>query len=528
MRPDVKEVLQWLKVEPPTVDETKACEGLKPGEFEIYSEKVNNYLAEAREIFIRMGVTSMLRSGDNVVGYYNANGDAVYISCGTMLHAISAILPLKYIIKNWVNEPTVGVRDGDIFYCNEALYGGVHNPDQYCYMPVFNDGELIGWTASGVHEPETGGAEPGGMILSAKSRHDEGMKLPPIKVGENFQLRADLIEMCNNFISRAPRMQELDMRARATACDRLRMRLKDVAKEKGNDFVSGLFRKFLNVTEDGISYRIRTWNDGIYRAVVFRDNCGLEESLLRIFITMRKEGDHLNIDLNGTSPEHGAGSILAFPWAAIGHGLVTMFGYLFHDLPPNSGAFTPIEWNVPEGSIYWPGPEAPVSDSPLACWPLIGLVQHCYAKMIFDSPDKQLVVAGTAGDTGELIAGVNQHGVPIADLMQYCLSAIGQGARSDRDGTDAFIFAGMYGGTRFQDIEEIEDEFHVLHLYGDHRKDSCGFGKYRGGSGLTTAYVVHHVPWGVYCNISASSRLSHMSGLFGGYPPTVKIGVEIR
>jgi len=31
----------------------------------------------------------------------------------------------QYILKHWQNEPTVGVRDGDVFMHNDARFGSV-------------------------------------------------------------------------------------------------------------------------------------------------------------------------------------------------------------------------------------------------------------------------------------------------------------------------------------------------------------------------------------------------------------------
>ena len=71
-------------------------------------------------------------------------------------------IPIKFILKYWRDNPTVGVRPGDIFYCNEAIYGGIHNPDQFAIMPVFHGEELMAWCVVGAHQSETGGNEPGG------------------------------------------------------------------------------------------------------------------------------------------------------------------------------------------------------------------------------------------------------------------------------------------------------------------------------------------------------------------------------
>ena len=68
------------------------------------------------------------------------------------------MMPVKFVMSQ-LPRPTrrSASGTGDIFYANEARYGGIHNPDQMAFMPVFHDGELIAWTAALSHQPETGG-----------------------------------------------------------------------------------------------------------------------------------------------------------------------------------------------------------------------------------------------------------------------------------------------------------------------------------------------------------------------------------
>jgi N-methylhydantoinase B/oxoprolinase/acetone carboxylase alpha subunit len=54
------------------------------------------------------------------------------------------------------------------------------------------------------------------MPRMAKSRYDEGLKLPPVRIGEKFMLERDLLDMVNNMM-RTPRSIEIDLRARVTA-----------------------------------------------------------------------------------------------------------------------------------------------------------------------------------------------------------------------------------------------------------------------------------------------------------------------
>ena len=118
-------------------------------------------------------------------------------------------------------------------------------------LPIFHDGKLIAWAGAANHTTETGAVEPGGMPVSATSRFHEGLNLPPIKIGANHQLREDMLELFNAFGIRAPQMITTDLKARATAADRVRTRILEVCEREGPDFVVGVLRRMLQVAEDG-------------------------------------------------------------------------------------------------------------------------------------------------------------------------------------------------------------------------------------------------------------------------------------
>src|SRR5699024_872463 len=132
------------------------------------------------------------------------------------------------------------------------------------------------------------------------SRADEGMKLPPIKLGENYTLKQDLLNMMENMVHRAPRMQVVDTKARVAACDRLRIRVQELIEKKGVKLVTGVMRRMLEVAEEGARKRIASWQDGTYRSVSFMDTIGIEDSLIRCKLTLTKKGDKLTFDFTGS------------------------------------------------------------------------------------------------------------------------------------------------------------------------------------------------------------------------------------
>jgi acetophenone carboxylase len=59
-------------------------------------------------------------------------------------------------------------------------------------------------------------------------------------------------------------------------------------------------------------------------------------------------------------------------------------------------------------------------------------------------------------------------------------------------------------------------------------KDSCGHGKYRGGAGITVAWLVKGADHVVYQSIIKSSRVQALQPFFGGYPPSTHPGIQVR
>lgn len=523
---DLELIEQGIKPQPPTEEELEAMEELSPGDYEIYSEMLTIICQEAKNIMTKMGISSMLHSGDSVAAIYTARGDLATAVLGTYLHCVTGQIPIKFILKYWKDNPTVGVSPGDVFYFNEAIYGGIHNPDQFAAVPVFHEDELIAWSLVGAHQAETGGSEPGGEITTARSRHDEGMKITPIKIGERYQLRDDLIKMMENFISRAPRMQVTDVRARVSGADRGRMRLEALARKRGARFLKGLFRKMIMEAAEGARARIRQWNDGIYRHVVFLDTTGFEPALIRTPLALIKEDDHITIDLSGTSPEH-EGSFQALAASTRAHCAVNLYSIPFNDFPISAGMLEPIDFVIPHGTILDPDPEAAISCSPLAASAVFPLLAVTFSKMMFDSPQREWVCGfASSNSAAPMVSGRNQHGVRYTDFMGYPLNAWGLSARADSDGVDVFGFPHCPWGKQ-PDVEDVENEFPVLHLYQKMLPNSCGFGKYRGGVGAAIAYVAHHSSYSVWTSTSKESKIPTNAGLFGGYSETVVPSIRV-
>lgn len=524
--PTPEEKLAMIKPVPADPDELRCVESLAPGDYEVGFERINNILDEAMEVFMRSSRSSMGIAGDSMVAVFTAKGDLANASCGTYLHAVIQPILIKFILSRYAANP--GIKEGDVWFTNDAVYGGIHNPDMVVLIPVFYEGELIAWTGAAVHTTETGASEPGGMPINANARFLEGMNFPPFKIGENYQIREDFIETIGAFGMRAPQMVIIDLKARATGADRARKRIVEIAQEKGVSYVKGLLRKMLIVAEEGARKKIKSWPDGTFTCVNFADGVGLEQALIRSsYLTLKKTGDHLTMDFTGVSPENPY-SYNAHVQAVVGHTSNFVYEYLFHDLPVSSATFAPIDFIFPPGSCLNPDVRAATSCAVMISTGVMSGVHNVFGKMMFCTKDMWQQTSAPQGNAGNamVLAGLSQWNLFFADMLAYSLNSEGQGGRPTMDGVNAFGFPWcVYGRT--PDVEEIENDLPLLIPLSNHWKDSCGHGKYRGGVGTVQIWVAHHVPQVFFMSISDNSKLQTPQPLFGGYAPCTVPGISV-
>ncbi|MBV9004766.1 MAG: hydantoinase B/oxoprolinase family protein, partial [Solirubrobacterales bacterium] len=524
--PTADEKLELIRLADPTEDELRALETLKPGDYEVGFQRTNDILDEGLEVFQRGSRSSMGIAGDVMIALFSAGGDLVNAAAGTYLHAIIQPIIIKYILEHYAENP--GIRDGDIWFANDALYGGIHNPDQVIVLPIFHQGKLIGWAGAANHTTETGAVEPGGMPVSATGRFHEGLNLPPVKIGENHKLREDWVEVFNAFGIRAPQMITTDLKARATAADRVRTRVLEVVDSEGVDFFIGVMRRMLQVGEEGARKRIASWLDGKYRCVNFADALGTEHGLVRTAsLTLIKEGDEVTLDFTGTSPENPS-PYQAHVQAVVGHIANYIYSYVFYDLPISSATFAPFRFVIPKGTILNPDDKAATSCSVMVCTGAMSACANVFAKMMFASHEHDRVAA-SASNAGNaiVIAGQTQWGLPFADMVAYSINTEGMGGRPDSAGMNAFGFPWCPFG-RAPDVELMENEFPLLVPFSQHWKDSCGAGKHRGGVGTVQLWVAHQAPQVLLMAIADNSKLQTPQPLFGGYAPCTVPGIAIR
>lgn len=500
------------------MEEAALSKALDPHQVHHVRGLINAALSEAFTMVNQMGAAPGAKWGDLVTGIYTAQGDLAMIAPhGIIAFAACCFYPIRFIMKYWVADPTVGVRDGDGFIHNDARYGGIHNTDQSMMMPLFYKGELVCWLSSTIHEGENGSCEPGGMPAAAESKYDEGLKMPPFKVVENFQIKRDLLTFLQNSV-RDPKLQLEDMKVKLHAVMRLRERIIAILDQFGRDALVGTLRIHLEDVETEMRRRIRELPDGTTRVLQFMDSTLRENAIQKIAVAITVKGDRMTIDFRGTAPQFLNRSVntnVASFKAALCTGLLQN---IWPDLPHSMAVLSPIEVVTDRNSIVDAEGEMPQAMS------LMPLFKACVAwtipmaKLNYGLPHRySAIIASQYDQAATLIyGGLTQHGDVTGNFCSD-INGNGQGARCNADGEHSV--SPVFGFMCDTGEQEINEEDTPIVRLGAQRlaKDRIGWGKYRAGMGYEQIATARGSGlWGFMTGCEGS-KFPSAQGLFGGY-----------
>lgn len=528
------EIMEEHDISPRTAMEEEALKKeIDPAIQALVRDRLQAGANESFEMLEQMGAAPGAKWGDLITGVFTASGDLGVCSAGGVLLFASLVHhPVKFINKYWTNDPTVGVREGDGFIHNDARYGNIHNTDQSMILPIFHQGRLVAWAGTTVHEGENGAIEPGGMPSLAESVYEEGLKMSPFKVAENYELKKDLVTFLQNSV-REPKLQFEDMKTKLFACRRMQQRVAATIEEFGVDAVVASLRKGLEDCKAEVKRRLAEWPDGTVRSMVMADSTLRENALIKVCLELRKEGDELICDFRGSSPEFANRCNNTLLSSLKGMLAQLFLVFVWPDLPRNQAVFAPIRVITDPKSALHSSYTTPNAQSMMTFFPAFSSTQQAVAKFMYSTPEKfsKLVAPWHNMIRTFIWGGITQHNEMVGNLCAD-LNGMGGGARADKDGEHAIapIFAPM-ADLGEQELNEEEVPF-IQIVSKKLMKDNVAFGKYRGGQGYEMIASSLGSPlWG-FMTCCIGSKVSSVPGLFGGYSaptyPLCKIkGVDV-
>jgi N-methylhydantoinase B/oxoprolinase/acetone carboxylase alpha subunit len=512
-------------IEPPSELELEGMEQMSLLELEVFQHKMTSIVEEARDVYMALSISEGIITGDMNASVFTPEGDPAVVATGIYFHTLLNYGQVKYVMKYYRDDPTVGLQDGDVYFFNDPTCGGVHTFDMFVTAPIFYKGVLVGWAEVGGHQGECGSISPGGFSPRATTRWEEGLHIHGMRIADGWELRRDILDFMLNSV-RNPFVFASDLKARVATCKRIRDRVLRECERRGAAGVAGGLRKILAVSGELSRQRISKINDGIYRCVLFNDGVGQESGLVRLPTTVVKQGDEMVVINQGVSPENDKGPQHC-TWhlmrASMG---VYLFTYFFRGLAPNIGLLEPIKVLVEGPSVANCGAEVAHGEGTTISAMNVQNLHVIGSKMLFDSEHRLSVSAPFSRNLMIYVySGTNSYGYRTANFTGT-QNLAGQGARFDLDGEHAsgFYWASV---TDAGEVEESDTRLPVVTLARTIDKDFHGFGMHRGG---VPSVEISSAPK-AGCQLTtrgASDRLSHNPGIFGGYagPPNPRFVIR--
>lgn len=372
------------------------------------------------------------------------------------------------------------LRPGDIFVLNDPYSGGTHLNDMTFTMPVFHGGDILGFAVSRGHWTDVGGGAAGGQAFGTHIA-GEGLRLPPLRMYENYRVNEDLLRIIVNN-TRTPQYIKGDLQAHFAALRVAEAELQRIAARYGLDTVRQGMREVLDYTERLTRKAIREIPDGTYRAVDYADTDGISDAPVRIEVALAVADDRIIVDFEGSDPPVAGGinSPMANTYSAVYYSLKF---FLSPDAPANSGSFRPIEIRLPELSwlnAKWPSPT--IGCTTLTSSKITAAIWKALAAAI---PER--AVAPTFAECNWFVCSVKEPR-SAENFVFSDLPAGGWGGTPRHDGMN--VTQDPLGNCANLSAEVAELLFPIRYEAFDLRADSAGAGRNRGGLGSRLAITM--------------------------------------
>ncbi|MGB7102805.1 MAG: hydantoinase B/oxoprolinase family protein [Xanthobacteraceae bacterium] len=412
-------------------------------------------------------------------------------------------------VSNMLKQSNFELEPGDVILQNDpyACAGAIsHLNDWMVLVPVFHEGDLVGFTSMFGHMMDVGGSVPGSMPTDAASIFGEGIRIPPIKLYERGEVnKAALSVIMNN--TRTPEMNYSDLMAIIAGCRAGEKRVIEICDRFGRETFKQACEALLERTNRAMRHLIvknlpeepKSFEDYV-------DDDGRGNGPFKMKLTVWREGDNAYFDWTGTSVQ-APGPINFY----LHEGMFKMFigVYMIMVFDPqilfNDGFYDVIHVTLPKGSLVHP-------DFPAS----LGCRTHTLSRQFdvlggalsYNAPE-MATAAGYGSSPHFLYSGVDKSGRSF-QLMEILYGGIP--GRPVGDGMDGHSWWPL-----FQNIpsEYLETYYPMMVEAYSTIMDTGGAGKHRGGNGVEKIFLLLEEG---DVSIHDDRHLSQPWGILGGRP----------
>ncbi|MDP6709363.1 MAG: hydantoinase B/oxoprolinase family protein, partial [Alphaproteobacteria bacterium] len=255
-----------------------------------------------------------------------------------------------------VIEAIESYEDGDICMTNDPYSGFVctHPPDLHLWKPVFHEGEIVCFAVGHIHNTDVGGAVPASLSRTLTEVHQEGIRIPPMKLYSRGELNQQVVDIMATNV-RVPDQNWGDLKAQIAAMHTGERKVREMIVKFGREtFARGIY-ELMDYAEEQTRALVRSLPDGEYFFSDYIDEDSVGGHPCRIALNVTIDGDAITFDFTGSDPQ--LESSINMPTGGDPRHILMMVGlvYVLYSLEPtillNSGVTRVCRCILPEGTI---------------------------------------------------------------------------------------------------------------------------------------------------------------------------------
>jgi N-methylhydantoinase B len=475
---------------------------LDPILLEVFRNAFESSADQMALILMRTAHSPIVRDAmDFSTALCDASGQNLAQGLTTPMHLGSFYDAMRHLIGQYQGR----IAPGDVFIGNDPyLASGQHLPDIYVIRPVFHGESLCGWAATIAHHVDVGGLVPGSNSLAAVEIHQEGLRLPFLKLVERGVVSAMLMDVIAANV-RVPDQVLGDIHAQMAACLAGDRELAALLKRYGPDKVVEYGEALQDYSEKLARAAIAKIPDGTYRFSDHIDGLGEDPRPIEFHVAVTVQGDELTVDWTGTSPQvkGGINAPLSFCKSNV---YAALRSVMPAEVPNCHGYTRPIRVVAPEGSVLNARYPAPCGARGITGYRIVDCIFGALAQAV---PD-QVAADGAGGSTLPSFGGWDGKK---RFVFSECIMGT-WGATSRHDGQEGVPH--MASNQANVPVEMIESDYPIrIERYG-FVPDTGGAGQYRGGLSVMREYRI--LADDIYFGVRSDKSVHPPHGLFGGEP----------
>ncbi|MDM5296910.1 hydantoinase B/oxoprolinase family protein [Bacillus pumilus] len=448
-----------------------------PAKLEMMRSYFNAIASGMGHVIERTSFTTFVKeSADFATALATPSGD-FFVYPKTVGVTIFLGLSLKKAI-----EESGPLQPGDIIITNDPYTTdglSTHLPDVHIIKPIFVDDEIVSYAWSFVHVSDVGGLVPSSISPTATDVHQEGLRIPPVKIyeagNENQVVRTFL-----RANSRASHLNDGDINAMIAAVHTADIRLKEMIEKFGLNEVKQGMVDLLKQAEDRAGKVIEAIPDGTSEFADYLDDDMISDVPIRLKIKLTVKGKRLTLDFSECDPQVKTAFNLVTNGKKHSFLYQGLINYIISQdpfIPINGGITYPIEVISPKGTLVHPEYPASVGIRHSITMRLFNVVLGAIGKLL-----PEAIPAAGAGQSAIVVLSVPDDQTGGRKMSVVEPLGGGGGAGKDADGVDGIDHAS--GFLRNTPIESLEQHIDIhVHRY-EIVPDTGGAGENRGGHAI--------------------------------------------